>query len=270
MRGPQRAQLVAAAPGVGLEQRAGTLTERWRQVARHREAEGVREIDNAREARIRVLGERQRQHQLDVLVQSDQLARCRRLLLHDLNERGHRVGRVECRHAGQGAVCDGTEGEDVGATIHAAHGTHLLGRHVVGCADEPAASERAVVAHDLGDAKVEHLPFAAAAAVGEEDVVRLDVAMNDPMLVGELESLTDLQQDRDDRPRVVLEDTGLEELVEVVAGEKFLDQVRNLVLDPEIEHQGDVGVDQVADELSLAEEPLPDLGVRSRTQLDRY
>jgi len=102
------------------------------------------------------------------------------------------------------------------------------------------------------------------------DVGGLDVAMNDPMLVGELESLTDLQQDRDDRPRVVLEDTGLEELVEVVAGEKFLDQVRNLVLDPEIEHQGDVGVDQVADELSLAEEPLPDLGVRSRTQLDRY
>ena len=75
---------------------------------------------------------------------------------------------------------------------------HLLGRHVRGRPEEQARRRRLVLLRgllDVRDPEVEHLH----GAVREhEDVLRLDVAMDDALLVRDREDVEDLLADVDD------------------------------------------------------------------------
>jgi len=91
--------------------------------------------------------------------------------------------------------------------------------------------------------------------------------VDDPAAVRELETLANLNEDRDHRTEIA-KGPVLEELVEVVPGQVFLDDVGHVVLKSEVEDQGDVRVDQVPDELGFLVEALPDLGVGRAAHLD--
>ncbi len=93
--------------------------------------------------------------------------------------------------------------------------------------------------------------------------------MDDAAVVGKIEALADLQEDRHHGPGVV-DDSGPNQGVEIVAGEKLLNDVRDVVFDTEIEDQGDVAVDQVADELGLLVESLTHLLVGRGAHLHRH
>ena len=87
---------------------------------------------------------------------------------------------------------------DVRAVVHVCGLLDLLRRHVVRRAhDLPVAGERGVAAasrpEDLGDAEVGDLH---PALLVEQDVLRLDVAVDDAFVVRELERLADLRDDR--------------------------------------------------------------------------
>ena len=77
-------------------------------------------------------------------------------------------------------VQDHPERVDVRARVHLL-AFDLLGRHVRGSADHAAGRRQTVlVVDELGDAEVEDLGFA---AIGDEDVVRLQVAVNNPVVM---------------------------------------------------------------------------------------
>ena len=71
----------------------------------------------------------------------------------------------------------------------------LLRRHVLRRADDALTRERALAVHELRDAEVEDLP---GAAVAEEDVVRLEIAVNDAGLACDLETARDLIEQDDE------------------------------------------------------------------------
>ncbi len=89
-----------------------------------------------------------------------------------------------------------TEGVDVAARVDRRVAASLLGRHVGRRADDVAASSHPDVVR-RGDSEVHQLRCdvevlrALVARHAEEDVARLDVAMNDASVVGGLESLRD-------------------------------------------------------------------------------
>ena len=82
--------------------------------------------------------------------------------------------------------------------IDARIGGHLLGRHVGRRAERHAGAGQPLsaggVAHRLGDAEIHHQRV----AVGEEDVLRLDVAVHHPGLVSLGERVGDLPGQPDD------------------------------------------------------------------------
>jgi hypothetical protein len=100
----------------------------------------------------------------------------------------------ERRFAGQHLVQHRAEGVDVGSRVHRL-AARLLGAHVGGCADRHArlgeplaglvARERAADA-EVGDQRV---------AVGEQDVLRLHIAVDDAVAVGEIEPVGHLARD---------------------------------------------------------------------------
>ena len=105
-----------------------------------------------------------------------------RLLAHDLgDDRLHR-GAGERRLAHEHFVQHGAEGIDVAAGIDGPLAHRLLGRHVLRRAEREAGLRHASAAralHREGDAKVGHQRVAAV----EEDVLRLDVAVDDALRV---------------------------------------------------------------------------------------
>ncbi len=120
-----------------------------------------------------------------------------RVLRPELLERLHRIIGIEGRPIGQELVEDRSCRELVRALVHAA--PRLLGRHVAeGAHDQAGSREPGVGGGDAGDAEVEdlHLPVAQ-----DEDVPRLDVAVDDPVLMGVVEPVADL----DHQGQLVLE-----------------------------------------------------------------
>jgi hypothetical protein len=88
-------------------------------------------------------------------------------------------------------------------------------------------------------------------------------------LVGEIEALADLDQDRD-YGVLVGHDVGFEEFIEVVASEKLLHDIRDFVFDAVIKDEGDIAVDEIADKLGFLLKALPHFVVRSGAHLDRH
>ena len=111
--------------------------------------------------------------------------------------REHRLGRRrgERRASGQHLVGEDADGVDVGPVVHVRIGRGLLGRHVGGRAERDAErGERgraARRAHCLGDAEVGDYGV----AIGEQDIVGLDVAVDNAVPVGEGEGVHHLAQD---------------------------------------------------------------------------
>ena len=93
----------------------------------------------------------------------------------------------------------------------------------------------------------------------EQDVLRLDVAVDDAFVVGELERLADL---RDDRQRLLgRQPPGLLDLAQVAAVHEFHHQVMQRARLPEIMHGDDVRMVQAGQGAGFAVEPLGKAGV---------
>ena len=165
---------------------------------------------------------------------------------------GHRLA-DERPVPGERLVEDHADGEEVAAMIERlAEG--LLGRHVVGRADDHAALRQRggvfgdVAADLLGNAEVEHLRVASR----HDDVVGLDVAMDDPLAVRFLQRLGHLADDahRFARLHGAAAEDGRQRLA--------LDQLHHdedlLALLFDGEDGGDVGVIELGDGARLAQE----------------
>ncbi len=92
--------------------------------------------------------------------------------------------------------------------------------------------------------------------------------MDDPAIVGEIESFADLEENRHSGPGI-LDHPGVNQWVEVVTGEKLLDDIWDVVFDTEVEDQGDVPVNEITDELGFLVESLTHLFIWRGAHLDR-
>jgi hypothetical protein len=117
------------------------------------------------------------------------------LLLDVLDRHVERRRPGERREAGEQVIARHPEAVQVAAVVHRLP-LHLLRRHVQrGAQRHPALgqAERFLLAAEVpGQAEVRHLHFHLA---GEEDVLRLDVAVDDAVVVGELQGIADLRDD---------------------------------------------------------------------------
>jgi hypothetical protein len=124
---------------------------------------------------------------------------------------------VEGAHAGDELVRHHPEGEDVGARIDLPAFDLLRGKVPGGAEGDSGLGELADRVLRLGDAEVEDLD---GAVLEYPDVGRLDVAVDDPPAMCEVEGLADREEDRDDGPRSLKVPAAASG--EVEAGEKLL------------------------------------------------
>ncbi len=128
---------------------------------------------------------------------------------HLQDEVAHRRGPVEGGVPREGLVEHDAQRPDVGPLIDGLLAAGLLGRHVERRADDGAGlGERPLpllrphlAGHDLGDAEVQHLeqPLPAV-ALRQEEVRRLDVAVEDALRVGLLQAQARLHADAQGEP----------------------------------------------------------------------
>ena len=141
-----------------------------------------------------VLGQQLEGQALGLLRHRAALGERRRLLVADGLEQGQVVAATERRPAGQHLVEDATQRPEVAALVDL-HAAGLLGRHVGDGADCRARiGEPARRAGQLGEAEVEDLHLA---VLGQHEVRRLDVAMDDAGVMGPRQPARHLQGDVD-------------------------------------------------------------------------
>jgi hypothetical protein len=166
---------------------------------------------------------------------------------------------------GEQLVREDSESEDVGAPVDRLS-ANLLGREVGrGAEGDSRLGQVGLGLKRLGDAEIHDLD---GAVVEDAHVGGFHVAVDDRGVVRIAQSVGDGHQDLDlpgHRHRVA----PLDLLVEVLAGQKLLDDVRDPVLDAEVVDRGDVPVVQVSGELGFAEETVLDLLVVDLAGLDR-
>ena len=137
--------------------------------------------------------------------------------------------------------------------------TPLLGRHVQRCTQHLTGSRAAVVtaSHELGDAEVEQLGLhLALVVVGEEDVLRLQIAMRDAGFVSRIQGACGTTQDRQrlfELERAVLVDVIFQRLALEQLHREVLPAVGQL---SEVEDVDDATVLDLIDRLRLREETL--------------
>ena len=270
--GPQE-----AAPGAGargLSRRGG----RRRCGGARRFAEGEGDVARRLEALLRPLLEAVTHDPLegrrDPRVRSREPAR---LLLEDRVHRFDRGVAAKGPLPRQHLVENRSEGKDVREVIRG-QSAHLLGRHVANRSHDHAGLRlprdcrgarlllRGNGVNPLREAEVENLEVAVPI---DEEVLGLQVAVDDPLLVSRGEPSSDLQ-------RVVhgllLRNWPLVELsAQRLALQKLHDGVGRPVVRPEIVDSQDIGMRQSRDGLGLAFEPRQPVGVgrhRLRQDLD--
>ena len=121
-------------------------------------------------------------------------------------ERHRRLTR-EGRSTGERVERDGPERVDVAAPVDVGAGLRLLGAHVARRADDQCSGGIDLGLRGLGDAEVRQVGLA---LVVEQDVGRLDIAMDEPVLVGGIEGLGHALEHRSelaggDRPSSICE-----------------------------------------------------------------
>ena len=186
--------------------------------------------------------------------------RARRLGFLEEDRAHHLGGRttLEAVHpsAGEQLVQHGAEGVHVGRRGHRL-ATDLLGRGVLRRHHPHAALGLVVLAiHQLGDAEVEQLGLAVR---GDQDIGRLEVAMDDEVLVGVAHGVTDVEKQSE--PGVHVEAVRLavpddRSTLDELDGEPRLP----LGGDAAIEQPGDVGVVEPRQDLAFGEEAAVDGG----------
>ncbi len=187
------------------------------------------------------------------------------LLVDDLEDDLGDVGAGEGGLAGEHLVDDGAEREDVGALVDlVVLAGRLLGRHVLRRAEQRGLLRLdGLRAADLGDAEVEDLRDIDDAVLDllrhEEDVLRLEVAVDDAFAVRGGERAADLAEDR--HHAVERERAGLEVLRERRALEVLEHEVGRAV-----GHHVVVGD---ADDVRMAE-PGGDLGLALEAAQDLF
>src|SRR4030095_6246725 len=133
---------------------------------------------------------------------------------------------------------------------------HLLGTHVLGRAELHAGAGQPRLGGGSGDAEVHDLDGAAAA---EEDVARLDVAVDDAELVGVGEGSEDMPGDGDGFR--FGEGTALDPLAEGLPLEELHDDVGTAVLRAGVVDTYDAGVVQLRADARLAQEATGKLSI---------
>jgi hypothetical protein len=111
-----------------------------------------------------------------------------------------REGQVtEGRGAGEHLVERHAERPHVAARVDGVRMADLLGRHVVGRSEHAALDRRAAgVRAEFRDAEIEHLhELVALGALDDEDVLGLEIAMDDVVVMRHLEGARALHRDRD-------------------------------------------------------------------------
>jgi hypothetical protein len=196
-------------------------------------------------------------------------ARTRRLVLADSTEDlleapAPQLLRLERQHADEQLVHEHAQGVDVGARVDlVARELCLLGAHVLRRPDQLAVlgEERALgetLGRRLGDAEVDDLRHRPVVPHGHQDVARLDVAVDDGLLVGVLEPFAHLHEQLEPGPRA-------QPLPVAVVGDGHAvhvlhDEERTAVLrGARIEDARDVGMVHHRERLALRLEPRDDL-----------
>ncbi len=182
----------------------------------------------------------------------------RRRLVRDPHRQVDQRLAGERRLAGGELAQDHAERPDVAARVARLRRAQLLRRHVVRRAhDVVGAGEVAVLAMRLGDAEVEHLDeVRAVGTLGEEQIARLEVAMDDAERVGLGERtarLRDVARRDGDRDRA----TRAQQLRQVATVEPLHhDERRAVVGAADVEHPAHVLVLELRRGARLAQEPL--------------
>ncbi len=161
------------------------------------------------------------------------------------------------RHlTGEQLVQDDTERVDVGVLVHTL-ALCLLRRDVVGRAEHrPGLGHPVLHVEGAGDAEVRHLRLAVAV---EQDVLRLDVTMDKPLLVGEGEPLRDLDRQLDGRRH--RNGTAPDQLLQVLAVDVLEDDELTAVVLTAVDHRDDVRMRERCDGPRLVTETPDVLGV---------
>ena len=186
----------------------------------------------------------------------------RRVLLEHRVQRFHHRVPVEGPLPGQHLVEHAAEGEDVGAPVCRLPAS-LLRREIAHGAEDGARGGALILLQgaghvvtpglgelDLGEAEVQDLH---PAVLGHEEVVRLEVPVDDPLLVGSAEALGHLHSDVHGLPHgqgAIPEPVPQRSTLEVLH-----DGVRDVALPAEIVERKDVRVGERGNRLGLALEP---------------
>lgn len=186
-------------------------------------------------------------------------ARRRGILFLDFAEDRQNGRPFEGRPAGQHFIKDRPERIEVRPGVHLLGGGEgLFGGHVAGRADHGAAGgRRAAFGERLGQAEVQkaHAPPAV-----EKNVGGLDVPVDDPPLVGELERAGDGPRDPQRRGRVQAAALG-QEVLQAAPLDVLHDDVAEPSLGADVVDLDDVGMDELRGHAGFAEEALE--GVRA-------
>ena len=153
---------------------------------------------------------------------------------------------------------------DVAARIELARAASLLGAHVLRRAEEHAALRRflraeAVEVHGLDDPEVEQLHRLLSVTLGQENVARLEIAVDEPRRVRAHQAAPDLAQDLGRFVNAQSPDA-LEALGEVLPVEQLHHDVRQPFLDAVVVDLDDVVAPELRGRERLALEALPRLG----------
>ncbi len=213
----------------------------------------------------------------------DRRVQFRRLFLQDGVHGLHAGVALERALAGQHLVEDGAQSKNVGAMVGAL-AAHLFRRHVADGAHHVTGSgggmllvhglqvrmgrSQSVVLHQLGQTEVEDLD---AAVIQNKNVVRLEVAMHDALLVRRGQTARDLHAVFN---RFALGDgPALHVIAQALSFEKFGDQIGHAVLGADVKDGQDVGMIERADHarfLLKTAEPVGVFGKRRWQNFNRH